>query len=166
MKDKIIQILKEAAPPHSPFGEHIDDWEKRYNELLEKCYAKIASLSSGGVGEKCELLEAIEEWVKDIPWVKDTPTTISEGELIEFGNACWWESKRYWEEHPDGNATAKTIKSILKESKLSQSSKPITQDDEAHESVFHKNTDYTNLMNINQFKAALKELGEKEGGEG
>ena len=36
--------------------------------------------------------------------------------------------------------------------------KPVSEDDEEWESVFHKNTDYTNLMSIQQFKAALKEL--------
>ena len=36
--------------------------------------------------------------------------------------------------------------------------KPVSGDDEEWESVFHKNTDYTNLMSIQQFKAALKEL--------
>ena len=36
-KTKVIEILKRAAPPHSPFGEHIDDWEKRYEILLDEC---------------------------------------------------------------------------------------------------------------------------------
>jgi len=36
-KAEVIEILKRAAPPHSPFGEHIDDWEKRYEILLDEC---------------------------------------------------------------------------------------------------------------------------------
>lgn len=36
-------------------------------------------------------------------------------ELLEFGNKCWWQSKKYWENHPDGEAEAKTINQIFEE---------------------------------------------------
>lgn len=36
-------------------------------------------------------------------------------DIINIGNACWWESKRYWEKHPKGEHEAKTISEIIQE---------------------------------------------------
>lgn len=41
--------------------------------------------------------------------------TLTMRDLVEFGNRCWWEAHRFWKEHSDGQATAKTIKEILEE---------------------------------------------------
>lgn len=41
--------------------------------------------------------------------------TLTMSELLGFGNKCWWQSKKYWENHPDGEAEAKTINQIFEE---------------------------------------------------
>lgn len=45
----------------------------------------------------------------------DSEVTLTLGELLEFGNKCWWQSKEYWENHPEGEAEAKTINQIFEE---------------------------------------------------
>lgn len=41
--------------------------------------------------------------------------TLTMHELLEFGNKCWWQSKEYWENHPSGEAPAKTINQIFED---------------------------------------------------
>lgn len=48
------------------------------------------------------------------PSLNDT-VEISIRDIIEIGNRCWWASKKFWEDHPDGEYEARTIKSIIEQ---------------------------------------------------